>query len=359
MQPPRPEERRHTKPAPLRDAILAAITAAGERGMSQPELREQLNIKPSLLTSVICQYKAAGYVHAVGPQMHRRYFTDAQLAEAAAGRVEQEVAQRAAAAAEQLRAQRREIERRQAERRRDGAELVRLRNRVAELEHQLEHAQSNAGAQPADQAGATGGPAPRHSTAARPSPMRDLVLGAVEGAGICGMTQRQLCEQLRVDRHRMSALLAQYKAAGHLYSAGPRMNSRYFTSAKLAAEAEPLIAQVLAKQARDAAEARREQRRLAQQQAPRQRPARPTARRGADLVAKQPLARPAPVRVAEEQRRPQGEVIVPATVKRTVVPAPAGRFEATGPVIGGFATMRPGQYLPESGFSSYLDGGAR
>ncbi len=65
---------------------------------------------------------------------------------------------------------------------------------------------------------------------------------------------------------------------------------------------------------------------------------------------------PAPVSIPTRQLRPSGEVIVPGDVKRTIAPVHPGRFEATGPIAGGFATMRPGQYLPETGFSAYLGG---
>ena len=65
---------------------------------------------------------------------------------------------------------------------------------------------------------------------------------------------------------------------------------------------------------------------------------------------------PAPVSISVRQLRPSGEVIVPPDVKRTIAPVRPGRFEPTGPIVGGFATMRPGQYLPETGFSGYVGG---
>lgn len=67
---------------------------------------------------------------------------------------------------------------------------------------------------------------------------------------------------------------------------------------------------------------------------------------------------PAPVSISVRQLRPSGEVIIPPDVKRTIAPVRPGRFEPTGPIVGGFATMRPGQYLPETGFSGYVGGGS-
>lgn len=45
----------------------------------------------------------------------------------------------------------------------------------------------------------------------------------------------------------------------------------------------------------------------------------------------------------------------PAAPRITRAPTCPGRFEVTGPVIGGFATLPLGQYLPEAGFSKYLE----
>lgn len=79
-------------------------------------------------------------------------------------------------------------------------------------------------------------------------------------------------------------------------------------------------------------------------------------RPGSEQVVAQRKHFPAPVSIATRSLRPSGEAIVPADVKRTIAPVHPGRFEATGPVTGGFAAMRPGQYLPETGFSAYLGG---
>jgi len=53
--------------------------------------------------------------------------------------------------------------------------------------------------------------------------------------------------------------------------------------------------------------------------------------------------------------KPAVEVIIPENVKRTYIPAPAGRFDVSGPVIGGFATMGPGQYLDLPSRFTYLN----
>lgn len=65
-------------------------------------------------------------------------------------------------------------------------------------------------------------------------------------------------------------------------------------------------------------------------------------------------AMPAPVTVANGKSH-DSTVIVPPTVRITRAPTRPGRFEATGPVIGGFATLPLGRYLDEAGFSKYLE----
>ena len=40
------------------------------------------------------------------------------------------------------------------------------------------------------------------------------------------------------------------------------------------------------------------------------------------------------------------QAVIPENVKVTVCPPMPDRFAVSGPVVGGFATMRPGQYLP-------------
>lgn len=73
------------------------------------------------------------------------------------------------------------------------------------------------------------------------------------------------------------------------------------------------------------------------------------------IVEREPVD--APVHINEVQRRPSGEVVIPENVKRTVQVAPPGRFAPSCPAVGGFATMKPGQYLDDSGFSRYLEEG--
>ena len=65
------------------------------------------------------------------------------------------------------------------------------------------------------------------------------------------------------------------------------------------------------------------------------------------LVAKAAVRQP---------KKPTGpvEVIVPADVKVTRCPPMPDRFAVSGPVVGGFATMRLGQYLPADTWASRL-----
>lgn len=82
-------------------------------------------------------------------------------------------------------------------------------------------------------------------------------------------------------------------------------------------------------------------------------------RPGREQVVAERKHYPAPVSIATRQLRPSGEMIVPPDVKRTIAPVHPGRFAPTGPITDGFAAMRPGQYLPETGFSSYVGGTPR
>ncbi len=87
------------------------------------------------------------------------------------------------------------------------------------------------------------------------------------------------------------------------------------------------------------------------------RPFRGDPRPGVEQIIVQHGLVDAPVHINEVQRRPSGEVVIPENVKRTVQVAPPGRFALSGLVVGGFATMKPGQYLDDSGFSRYLEEG--
>lgn len=48
------------------------------------------------------------------------------------------------------------------------------------------------------------------------------------------------------------------------------------------------------------------------------------------------------------------QAVIPDNVKVTVFPPMPDRFAVAGPVVGGFATMRPGQYLPADTWASRL-----
>lgn len=251
-------------------------------------------------------------------------------------------------------------------------------------------------------------PRPEQRQRAKPAARRESILGLARGAGASGISTAQICAALNLGNRLVSVLVSQYKAAGYLHAAGGPMQRRYFTEPALAAQAQQdLQATALERAAAMAERALTMQRarskrsydaqkrekalltQIAELQAqleakcgdaapaeapatvvpaapaatpgapanatPKPRKARCTGRPGAELVAPPPCAEDAPVRINEAQRRPRGEIVIPPNVKRTVGPTPAGRYEVTGPVIGGFATMRPGHYLPDAGYSSYLD----
>lgn len=246
---------------------------------------------------------------------------------------------------------------------------------------------------------------------------RESILNLVTNAGAAGISSAQIYTQLGLCKRLVGTLVSQYKAAGFLHSAGSPMSRLYFTDAALATTRQAELDATEGERRRQAAEQALERTREADRR--RQAAWRETKRRENELLGRiasleqelarrpqaddnaaeplaaqpqkkrrsrglppgvqpkkgalrasdprpglhqvivQPAPLPAPVAIVEAQRRPSGEVIVPDNVKRTVVPVRPGRYEVSGPVVGGFATLRPGHYLPEAGFSSYLDGGAK
>lgn len=56
-------------------------------------------------------------------------------------------------------------------------------------------------------------------------------------------------------------------------------------------------------------------------------------------------AKPAPVKTSAVRLDPNAQAIIPAGLKPTLLPCQPGRFEVSGPVVGGFATMGVGRYL--------------
>jgi len=272
MQPPRPEQRQRAKPAARRDSILGLARGAGTVGISTAQICTELNLGNRLVSVLVSQYKAAGYLHAAGGPMQRRYFTDPTLAAEMDRQLQATALGRAAAAAELARAKQRQREqRRDAARRETKQREAELLGQIAMLEQQL---------------------------AQRRRPAEPVLVPVPEPAAAAPSVQASPVVPPKKPRIRPPKALAQ-----------------------------PLKGALRANDTRP----------------------------GRHQVVSLPTPVPAPVAIAEEQRRPSGEVIVPANVKRTVKPAPAGRYEVTGPVIGGFATMRPGHYLPKAGFSSYLD----
>lgn len=230
---------------------------------------------------------------------------------------------------------------------------------------------------------------------ANPSPLRDLILQVISQLPMRSTTAGQLRAITGLDRNRISFSLHSWVQTGHLVSVG-EYGRRYFraqadalawaghpvelpvdpalldslaslcrsqlkttTRSRLSTSAPqdlvPRTSRRMTPEERRQEAARRELQRG--QQASREKPRLHYRQRPGGTALEPGLkgqARPAPVQITPTagDDRP---VIVPPNVRVTRAAIGPDRFEATGPVIGGFATLPMGRYLEEAGFSKYLE----
>lgn len=230
---------------------------------------------------------------------------------------------------------------------------------------------------------------------ASPSPLRDLILQVIVQLPMRSTTAGQLRAITGLDRNRISFSLHHWVQTGHLVSVG-EYGRRYFrsqadaltwagnpvdlpvdqalidslatwcrpqlentTRSRMSTSAPkdlvPRTARRMTPEERQLEAERRAQ--LRASEAKRDKPRlhyrhRPGSTALAPTHSGQ--ASPPPVQITHNagDDRP---VVVPPNVRITRATIAPGRFEATGPVIGGFATLPLGHYLAEAGFSKYLE----
>lgn len=286
---------------PRKVQIKAAVMLCGDAGTTSPELCASTGIHRSLLSVLLNHYCKRGFLHKVGPRLHQRYYATAEQAQAAAPLV---------AAQETARAE-------QAQQRRE--------------------ATRQAWKSPSERATA---------------PNRDAVLSAINHAGPDGITRGDLSIATGLQVVLLGATLQRLIKQGQVVQAGRTQYLHFFPSQEAAtaweAREERRLKALYAQ--RSEADALREDARAAMR--------RKKARRlpPADLRCVPTLpAEPAPVQVRKAKPEPR-PVVIPDNVKRTVATTRPGRYEVSGPVIGGFATLPFGQYLDGQGYSRYLEG---
>lgn len=287
---------------PRKAQIKGAVMLCGDAGTTSPELATSTGIHRSLLSVLLNHYCKSGFLHKVGPRGRQRFYATADQAQAAAPLL----AAQEAARAEQAKQHR----------------------------HELREAYRS----PSERAHA---------------PNRDAMLRAINTAGPDGITRADLAIATGLQMVLLGATLKRLINQGRVVQAGRTQHLHFFPTQAAATAWETceerrlkaLYAQ------RSESDALREEARAAMRRKKARRLPPPDLR----CVPTQPGELP-PVQVHKPAKGEPRPVVVPANVKRTVAPVRPGRYEVSGPVIGGFATLPFGQYLDGQGYSRYLEG---
>ena len=291
--------------------ISATIEAAGDAGATLGELTKAMGLCREGASLHLKRHISSGEVFKAGPRAWYRYFLTAEAAAAADIRLH--------AAAEKAR--------------RDQVEKDKERKR--RVYHQAK------GQDPITN---------------RRRDLRADVLACIVAAGPAGVLQAEIVERVRVCVRVAQKQVALLRKSGDIVSPRVWQDCRHFSDKQAAevwkaerkAENEARKAETLKRHY-----AKESQRYYAQKalrppkppkapkaaKPPKQRmPKRVAPKLGKELVK--------PSRFVPLPPKPQGPVIIPANVKRTAAEIKPGRYDVTGPIVGGFSTMRPGQYLP-------------
>ena len=163
-------------------------------------------------------------------------------------------------------------------------------------------------------------------------------LRLLQEAGEQGTTRIAIAEAIGCTIGEIEHSLCMLRKRGQVF--GARYNNYVQQFARLEwAEA------FLQRRSDDLSQAKAEQRRKWRESKQRQRiEAVKTAKQKPEPVPGKKLVKPS--RFVPLPPKPVGPVIIPENVKRTFAPIKPGRYDVTGPVVGGWATMKPGQYLP-------------
>lgn len=219
--------------------------------------------------------------------------------------------------------------------------------------------------------------ADKHSDANPRGYSRDEVLKIITAAGADGISTPEIAESLGCAMSQISHALTELRSAGKSFSAGKNHTYRNFASFEDAeayrvkrAEArlehkrihQPEYKRRSKAKLRPIAEAMRQQR-AAEREARKNDDAawlerrKKRAEKRREKSGKEMLVKRAEIstkRAEPKPARPE-EIIIPDNVKITKAETKPGRYEVTGPVIGGFATAGIGQYIGPSRFSAYLE----
>ena len=211
--------------------------------------------------------------------------------------------------------------------------------------------------------------------ARKPKPVSsfETIRNMVINSGAVGVTERQAQEECSILTRTVQKAFARLKASNELFVVKATKPHRYFYKeafaeafkAKAKEESEARRKQRVAERRKSPIAIARQQQRNAlmreqyQLQKAKEAPSKAAVKRaartpktGKELIARHTKGTNA-IHIATP--KPAVEIIIPENVKRTYQPAPAGRFEVSGPVVGGFATMGPGQYLDLPSRFTYLN----
>ena len=186
------------------------------------------------------------------------------------------------------------------------------------------------------------------------------VLDLVIEAGDAGITYPELMAASGLSDRYFQCCKQELFRLGVLFLVKSQRWTRYFATdeQRLAFELPLRAEQKAARKARDVARYAANAERLRLKRAENPEYGKPKAKKPRKSRAKPKQALVIPkaktVKPAPYESFKTAIAVIPENVKRTVCLAPPGRFDAADPVVGGFASMRLGQYLPADTWASRL-----
>lgn len=314
------------------DAVQKAAYACEPGGAVLADLVRLTGFQKAILTTTIGQYLKAGYLFKAGPLMRQRYFVSQQARDAAIPAIEKA-----------------EDERTQAKERKTEAGKARAREVLQRLiAMQAERSVKRTG--------------DYHQ--------------AIVAAGAAGLSMPEVQQVMGVTRRAAQRPLGNLRSDGRIFFVMVGRNARYFaTEAMATAGAVAMLAEnkAISKALADVRREKKLAREMAKRRAEGVKPRQVKQARVRAEPKERKVREPKPPKAAKTKReslpghllvlparnpKPKKagpvEIIIPENVKRTVCPSPPDRFAVSGPVVGGFATMRPGQYLPSDTWASRL-----
>ncbi len=189
------------------------------------------------------------------------------------------------------------------------------------------------------------------------------VLDLVIAAGDTGITYPELMAASGLSDRYFQCCKQELFRLGVLFLVKSQRWTRYFSTdeQRLAFELPLRAEQKAARKARDVARYAANAERLRLKRAENPEYGKPKAKKPRKSRAKPKADKPASLPAGFHRIKPvkadpfkTAQAVIPDGVKVTVCPPMPDRFAVSGPVVGGFATMRPGQYLPADTWASRL-----